>query len=132
MTLVVPDGLDSACLSLFEAMSQLPGIETTESCCGHGKEPFLMWFRMDPGQIGADVLTRCLSGRYYCYFEGEQRQDPYWRVYIADSETGCSFVLEGKPMPEDGDRCEPAEKLAANLQEHIDEGFAKMWRCRED
>ena len=127
----IPEDLDAACVSLFKAMNQLPGIITTESCCGHGRGPFHIWFTMDPTQIGADVLARCLSGRYYNYFPGEQRNDPYWRAYISDCETGCRFLLEGKPMDKDGEICEPAEKLAANIQNHIHTGFATMWKCRD-
>ena len=124
----VPKDLDPACRSLFVAMNQLPGIITSNSCCGHGKSSFHMWFSMDTNQIGAHVMSRCLSGRYYNYFPGEQRADPCWRAYLGDTDTGICFLLEGKPMPEDDDTYEPAEKLAANIMVHVDEDFALMSR----
>ena len=40
----LPADVDSECRALCEAMNALPGIETVESCCGHGKEPFRIWF----------------------------------------------------------------------------------------
>ncbi len=44
MTMRYPSKLDPECRPLFRAMNALPGIETIESCCGHEKEPFQMWF----------------------------------------------------------------------------------------
>ena len=34
-----PPDLDQECLLLCIAMNKLPGIETTNSCCGHGDQP---------------------------------------------------------------------------------------------
>lgn len=39
-----PDDLDPEVLSLCRAMNAFRGITTTESCCGHGREPFRIWF----------------------------------------------------------------------------------------
>lgn len=40
----LPENLDPECRALCEAMNALPGIQTVESCCGHGKGPFRIWF----------------------------------------------------------------------------------------
>ena len=134
LNMEIPGDLDPACLSLFKAMNQLPGIETINSCCGHGKSKFNVWFMLDTNQIGIYVLSRCLSGRYYNYFPGEQRDDPCWRVYIGDTDAAPCFLLEGKPMSEGSDTYEPAEKLAANIMSHVDEQFAlmKILKAREE
>lgn len=39
-----PAGMDPEVISLCRAMNTFPGIVTTESCCGHGKRPFRIWF----------------------------------------------------------------------------------------
>lgn len=93
-----PRDLDRACESLCVAMNALPGIRTTSSCCGHGEEAYRIWFEMNTKKMGAVVLSRCLSGRYYNYAKGERRLDPVWRVYLDDTEGPSCFVLEGKPM----------------------------------
>jgi hypothetical protein len=36
--------MDSECVPLCDALNNLPGIETFESCCGHGKSPFMIFF----------------------------------------------------------------------------------------
>ena len=42
---VVYDGkMDAACIRLCDALNKVPGIHTTESCCGHGKQNFVVFF----------------------------------------------------------------------------------------
>jgi len=41
------EGLDPECATLVDALNGLPGVRTTESCCGHGKAPFVMFFHCD-------------------------------------------------------------------------------------
>ncbi len=36
--------LDAECIDLCVALNGLDGIETFESCCGHGKNYFVIWF----------------------------------------------------------------------------------------
>ena len=38
------DDLDPECVALCDALNRLPGVRTTESCCGHGEAPFWIWF----------------------------------------------------------------------------------------
>jgi len=124
--------IDKACINLCVAMNKLPGIETVESCCGHGESPYRIWFKMDTNSIGAIVLARCLSGRYYNYAPGELRNNPVWRAYISDTECFVCFLLEGKQMPGNHNRYLPADKLAENIMEHIDEDFAIMKKVFKD
>ena len=36
--------LDKEVVPLVDAMNAMKGIVTVESCCGHGKDPFYIWF----------------------------------------------------------------------------------------
>lgn len=36
--------MDIECIKICDALNDLQGIETFESCCGHGKRPFLVAF----------------------------------------------------------------------------------------
>lgn len=40
-------GMDSECVPICDALNALSGIETFESCCGHGHNPFLVAFTAD-------------------------------------------------------------------------------------
>jgi hypothetical protein len=37
--------MDKECVDLCNALNQLPGIYTIESCCGHGERPYHIWFK---------------------------------------------------------------------------------------
>ena len=39
-----PVWLDNEVVPLVDAMNALEGIVTVESCCGHGEDPFRVWF----------------------------------------------------------------------------------------
>ena len=36
--------MDPECVSICDAINKIPGVHTIESCCGHSKYPFRVWF----------------------------------------------------------------------------------------
>lgn len=38
--------MDMECILLCDALNSIPGIETFESCCGHGTSSFRIWFKL--------------------------------------------------------------------------------------
>jgi hypothetical protein len=85
-----PPDIDKPCVALSTAMNQLPGIQTTESCCGHGTEPYRIWFRVtDFAARGLLTLARCTCPRYY---------DSPFKILLNHGDTPegqVSFLLEG-------------------------------------
>ena len=62
------DEFDPEVVELCRAINDLPGVRTTESCCGHGKSTFIIFFRVDPKeQRGLFMLTRCVDRRYFIH-----------------------------------------------------------------
>ncbi len=53
--------MDIECIAICDAVNQIPGLRTVESCCGHGKDKFRVFFDVDD----LSALPRLL---YYCYF----------------------------------------------------------------
>ena len=53
--------MDKECVKLCEALNGINGIQTIESCCGHGKDSFLIWFEAKKVEDLPPVLY---------YFEG--------------------------------------------------------------
>ena len=41
----MPADMDGECLALCQAINSIDGLETIQSCCGHGEKPFRIWFR---------------------------------------------------------------------------------------
>ena|SRR5271157_6467168 len=43
----VPNNIDPECRELCIALNKVPGIHTTESCCGHNKDHYMIWLEAD-------------------------------------------------------------------------------------
>ena len=37
--------MDKECIKICDALNKIKGVETLESCCGHGKQPFSVWLK---------------------------------------------------------------------------------------
>jgi len=109
-----PPDMDSEVVALCKALNSLPGIVTVESCCGHGRYPFRIWFDVsDFKSLGLSCLARCTCFRYYTY-------KPGWKVILEHGdmyESVVSFVLEGGR----GERAyKMADALAENIMAHVE------------
>lgn len=106
-------GLDEEVAELVWAMNKLPGIETTNSCSGHGERPFLIWFVVtDYDARGLLLLSRLLSHNYY----------PFWRhlrvrLDHMDVEPQVCWVLEGGVG---APTFRAAEAMAAQINAHVE------------
>ena len=105
MTWTPPDDLDPEVRNLCIALNALPGIETDESCCGHGTTQARVWFSVSDWEAkGMLALARCTCPRY-------TRSGCEWEVLLdhGDTARSCvSFALEsvsrGPSAYEDADR----------------------------
>lgn len=102
-----PADLDPECLALCQAINDhVPGVITTESCCGHGREPYRIWVHP---QLGPDALLPLLYRLDQCHtgLEG-------WRmeVYTDCGMSHVTWMIEGPP----GAYAE-SEKIATFLAE---------------
>jgi len=82
------EGMDKECVQLCLSMNVVPGIQTIESCCGHGKTPYRIWFVADD----LESLPRLLY-----YFDPCHSGCPGWSVSV---KTDCvmspvTFKVEG-------------------------------------
>jgi len=71
--------MDVQCEQLCKAMNMLKGIRTIESCCGHSKDTYRIWFKAD----SLEVLPKLLYwfSACHCGFYG-------WRVEV---KTDCAM-----------------------------------------
>ena len=55
--------MDKECIGLCDMLNSLPGVETFESCCGHLKERFSIWFFCE-NIDSISRLGRCVERNY--------------------------------------------------------------------
>jgi len=82
--------MDPEVVDLCKAINSLPGLITTESCCGHGESTFRIWFKVDATPLsrfnenscmqGLFFLTRCVDNRYFEF-------GPDWSISLSVSDT---------------------------------------------
>lgn len=77
------ENIDPECVPLIVTLNQLKGIKTFESCCGHLKEPFRIWFRCN-NLTSLAIISRTFDRRY---------SDGKWKLTL---ET-CDTIKEGFP-----------------------------------
>lgn len=84
----VPKDMDEECIKLCRKLNSLSNIKTTESCCGHLKEPYRIFFICDDF-IRLGRLFRCVNRNY---------SDGKWRIEVDGGDTlPCyNFMLTSK------------------------------------
>lgn len=82
----IPSDLDKECKDLFLALNSLPGIETTESCCGHGRDSFDFWLRC-ANLNDLFPLMRAVDRRY----AGGNYAKWTWRLEVSLGDM-CPFI----------------------------------------
>lgn len=111
-TLVSLGRIDEEVIGLCRAINALPGLHTVESCCGHGRSQFEIWFQVEEcEQRGLFILARSVNRRYFKY--GSR-----WLITVDVSD------IPEKPLPIDyllscADRGEKAYKQALALVGNI-------------
>lgn len=56
--------MDGECIAPCNALNSIEGIETNDSCCGHGKNCFQIFFYVT-SFTGLFFVTRCVDRRYW-------------------------------------------------------------------
>jgi len=97
-------GMDQECVALCDAMNHLPGIETFESCCGHGKDNYRIWFMTE----GLENLPALLY-----WFDGCHSGFYGWCVKVRTDcgQSPAHFCVEG-PVNAHAE----AERIAALIE----------------
>ncbi len=110
--------MDPEVVDLCNAMNALPGIVTTESCCGHGCSNFSIFFRVVDDERGLFFLTRCVDRRYWKY-------GYLWKIELSvgdsmykDGHRPITYCLHSGPIVGE-DAYEQAKDLLENMNDHL-------------
>lgn len=82
--------MDAQCIPLCDKFNELEGVYTYESCCGHNKAPYRIFFHCN-NFISLGILSRCVSRNY---------SSGLWQIIIDNTDTCPSycFMLESKKI----------------------------------
>ena len=87
MSWVTPNDIDGECLKLCTAINRIDGIETHNSCCGHGEKPYRIWFTCKSLELLPPLV----------YYFDEYHSFNGWRIYIRTdgAMSFVGFMIEG-------------------------------------
>ena len=115
-----PSDMDENCIPLCDAITALSGVRTTESCDGHGKEPFQLFLQVDTKihpAVGLFFLTRCVDRRYWQY-GNLWKLELYVGDMFIDKKLPIGYYLHsGNVKGEEAYR--QAQSLVDNMNHHL-------------
>ena len=82
-----PSDMDAECIEICDALNALPGIMTQQSCCGHGRNRFMVIFGCSSFESLAILAQACTSSA--------------WNISTGYGSEGLHFALNGPIGPED-------------------------------
>lgn len=101
--------MDEECIAFCDALNELPGVETFESCCGHYKEPYMIFLNCNNFSTLA-LLARTFDRRYCDSKIG-------WEMLVDDTDIDpvYKFWIRSKGVFKD------KEQLMADIQRRIED-----------
>jgi hypothetical protein len=108
------DGLmDTECIKICNYFNSLPGVKTSNSCCGHGSKTFSVFFECTDWRSLA-FLGRCIDQRYFKYGNDIE-------ICLSNSDVNNNFaVFELHTISSMGDVAfEKISSLCKNMIVHL-------------
>lgn len=112
----LPDDMDQECVDLCNTLNTLPGVSTFESCCGHLKYRYSIWFFCD----SIDSLSRLGKVTERNYSDGN------WEVVVDSTDThpyGVFWLRSKEPFTSSDDMNASMTKLIENINYWFDDKF---------
>ena len=112
----LPFDMDAECIDLCNILNTLPGITTFESCCGHYRNRYNIWFFCN----NIDTLSRLGKATERNY------SDNKWEVVVDSTDTtpyGVFWLRSKEPFKTPDEMNESVQNLIKNIQHWFDDRF---------
>ena len=115
--------MDKECIEICNTLNTLPETETFESCCGHLKYPFSVWFFCN----SIDTLSRlgrCVERNY---------SDGKWEIVVDSTDAhpkGVFWLRSKKPFKTQEEMSESVNFLIENIQHWFKDDFDEYFNCQ--
>jgi hypothetical protein len=120
--------MDKECIALCDALNELEGVRTVESCCGHLKNVYSIWLRTT-NIYSLSLIARSLSRRY----SGTTQE---FKIEVESEDAGYpvfSYYLHSKePYKNFEDMNYDTKKLIENLEYWKQDLFKDHFNGRTD
>jgi hypothetical protein len=84
----IPDDIDPECIPICQLLNSIPGIETFESCSGHGERPLRVWFSADGFKSLLHAVKRIEASEFFqCRIEVERNERLDSLDFMYEAET---------------------------------------------
>lgn len=117
--------MDKECIELCDTLNKLPGVKTFESCCGHLKDMYSIWFFCEDIDT-ISRLGRCVERNY---------SDGNWEIIVDSTDTNPRgvFWLRSKTIFSSyGQMNESTQRLAESILHWFNSDFDSYFRESED
>ena len=118
----IPADMDKECISLCALLNQYPGLETFESCCGHLKDRYSIWFKCN----NIDLLSRLGRATNKNYSSGK------FEIVLDSTDTsprGIFWLRSTEPFKSYDEMMEEVSCLCDDIihwtKDEFDEYFSK-------
>jgi hypothetical protein len=110
-----PPDMDEQCIELYYLLNSLPDTNTFESCCGHEREVYMMFFRC----FNIGVLSRLGRAVERNYSDGN------WEIVVdsVDGDPCGCFWLRTKSVLKKDELNESLVQLIDNIKYWFDDMF---------
>lgn len=112
----LPFDMDDECIDLCNLLNTLPGLTTFESCCGHCKNPYGIWFFC----TSIDTLSRLGRATNRNYSDGN------WEVVLDSTDTspyGVFWLRSKKPFESPDEMSKSVDNLMYNITYWFNDEF---------
>ena len=119
------DDMDKECIGICKLLNSLPTIQTFESCSGHLKDRFSVWFFCD----SIEVLSRLGRAVERNYSDGK------WEVVLDSTDThpyGVYWLRSKSPFQNYEEMNESLQSLIANIRHWFKDEFDSYFIKPED
>ncbi len=120
--ITLPSDIDAECIDICNTLNSLPETETFESCCGHLRYRFSVWFFC----YSIDVLSRLGRAVERNYSDGK------WEIVVDSTDTypnGVFWLRSKEPFKTEEEMRASVNNLIGNInhwvQDAFDEYFSK-------
>lgn len=112
----LPFDMDDECIDLCNLLNTLPGLTTFESCCGHCKNLYSIWFFC----TSIDTLSRLGRATERNYSDGN------WEVVLDSTDTspyGVFWLRSKKPFKSPDEMSKSVDNLMYNITYWFNDEF---------